>query len=326
VAAVAGGDSPVYSAGMTRAWRGLLLVVGVFGVTCGTPKPAEQAAIQVTAVAPAESGGADAGAVADVQVGAPGKLPIRESTPGKVQCETVDCDLETEVCCVTPREEGGSVGRCVAKPAEGGDGSSPCCDPGSAAFCGNPHMTLDRRCDEAADCSGEERCCAWGAGEGDLEHEMCGARCASERCLAGATCLNGNRCAVEDGEVAGTCPLQIKPPKCGGATCGAGEMCCWEPPRGKPRCAASCEDGVDMVFACTSPEQCAPHDCNTYSGMKLPKYLCGGDGFMGGILCQSLKDCPAQLSSLGAGPGAPTVRACAHTANLPPGVRECDYQ
>jgi hypothetical protein len=198
------------------------------------------------------------------------------------------------------------------------------CCPRGGGYCGNNGVTVHRGCDEAADCAAGQRCCASGSGEGDLERDTCETECLSERCLAGSTCLNGNLCSAEDGAAAGSCPLQIKPPRCGGVTCKAGELCCWE--EGRARCAGSCAEDAVAVLACTAPDQCAPYACHTYAGMAPPRYTCGGEGFYSGVLCQSQKDCPAHLSALGSGPEAPKLRGCVPSRDLPPGVKECDYR
>ena len=310
---------------MKRTWPVLALVVAIGGITCGTSKPAEPQAAAVTPAPPKPSALPSSSAVAGALPGPPGKLPIRASTPGQIQCETVDCDLATEVCCVTPGEDGGKVGRCAAKP-EAGDRQSPCCANGNPSYCGNEGMTVERGCDEALDCGAGQRCCAWSAWEGDLELERCDTECFSERCLAGSTCVNGNGCATEEGAAAGECPLQVKPPKCGATTCKTGELCCWDRERSTSRCAESCGEEADAVFACTAPDQCAPYDCHTYAGMSPPTYTCGGEGFYSRVLCKTIADCPEHLGALGSGPDAPKVRSCSHSRDLPAGVKGCDYQ
>ncbi len=310
---------------MIRTSRALLIVAvsaAVAGfVACGT-KPTEQAVAPIAPVVAVPTAQPSVTASASAEPTPPAKLPIRSSTPGKVECDNVDCDLATEVCCVLPLPEGGTIGKCVAKPEGAAFATNPCCK-GDASYCGNSGMTIERRCDEASDCPDGQRCCAWGALEGDLERDTCDTKCFAERCLSGGTCSSGNRCVAGEDALAGQCNLRIKPPKCGSATCGAAEVCCWNADEKRAHCAENCEEGED-VFACTGPDQCVPYQCNTYTGPA--RYQCGGDGFMAAVLCQTIKDCPTQLNSLGMGPNSPTVRACKPDPKLPAGLKWCDYE
>jgi hypothetical protein len=83
---------------------------------------------------------------------------------------------------VTPGEDGGKVGRCVAK-SEAGEGAESVLREGTSGYCNNDGHDAGAGCDEALDCGAGQRCCAWSAWEGDLESERCDTECFSERCL-----------------------------------------------------------------------------------------------------------------------------------------------
>jgi hypothetical protein len=239
-------------------------------------------------------------------------------TPGKIQCETLDCDLATEVCCVTNPESKDRMAQCVPKPQMTENGQLPW-------VCGTDGLTVERSCDEQADCGSGKRCCTPLYDESELKREYCGAECGGERCLAGSTCTNGNPCATQEAERGGECPLALKPPTCGSAVCKLGERCCWNGEDQQGRCAKDCGEDARVWFECTHPDQCAPgYACNTWPGVM--QYRCGGAGFQGGVMCRTLKDCPKHLSALGTNPGAPVARSCVHTALLPPGSKECLYE
>lgn len=315
---------------MRRAGEGWSFVVAAGVVGCASPPSVEPGTVQVESIVLATGTASEgvvapsASAAASAVVAPPARLAVRASTPGVVQCENIDCNAASEVCCVLPTADGKYVGHCAAKP-NGDVTQSPCCDPNNPHFCGSARgVTIDRRCDEATDCGSNQRCCSFGAGEGDLITESCGDFCLEERCLPGSTCANGNRCGADPGALAGLCPLQIKPAKCGATTCAMGEACCWDATQGKGRCSVDCQGGA--TFACTSPEQCAPYQCNTWASLDAERYVCGGEGFIAGVLCRTLADCPTNISALGYGPPAPRATACVHAKEHPPGVKSCVYQ
>jgi hypothetical protein len=300
---------------------GLMPLLTVLFGACGTATPAEQSPAPSTTLV-ARSPSAEPAASAQPSAQAPASRPAlaaRATTPGKIQCETVDCDLATEVCCVSDPQQGGQglVGTCMLKPTPNADGTMPW-------VCPTNSLVTERSCDEASDCSAGKRCCTAPYDESNLKHESCEAQCGGERCLAGSTCGNGNRCDAKDGARAGECPLAIKPPQCGKAACKAGERCCWDAEGKTGRCAEDCGEGASW-FECTRPDHCAQsYSCNTWPGVS--QYRCGGSGFQGGILCNTLKDCPKNLSALGFHPGAPVAKACAASEELPPGVKACVYE
>lgn len=156
--------------------------------------------------------------------------------------------------------------------------------------------------------------------------EQCRSRCYEEACVPGSRCPNGNICPASAVPALGRCPLQIRPPVCAGKKCAAGQVCCWSSTHSRGACAERCGDDVDYVFGCTGPEQCTPYDCNIpYTGS--PKvYSCGGEGFVSSVICETLKDCPKHLGSLGSGPTSPTAISCTHDSDLPPGIKTCDYE
>ena len=287
---------------------------------CGTATPSEQSPAPSTLVTLAPS--AELGTSAQLSAqpkAARAPLAPRATTPGKIQCETVDCDLATEVCCVSdPQQAGqGLVGSCVPKPAPNAEGATPW-------VCPTNTLVTERSCDEASDCSAGKRCCTAPYDESNLKRESCESQCGGERCLAGSTCGNGNVCDAKDGARAGECPLAIKPPQCGKAACKLGQRCCWDGESKTGRCAEDCAEGAAW-FECTRPEHCAQsYTCNTWPG--VTQYRCGGSGFQGGVLCNSVKDCPKHLSALGFHPGAPVAKSCEPSKELPPGVKGCVYE
>ncbi|MFO0553974.1 MAG: hypothetical protein U0271_36680 [Polyangiaceae bacterium] len=288
---------------------------------CGTPStPAQgRATTRDSGVAPSATAPtlttAPASASATTSAGA--RLVPRASTPNKIQCETLDCDARTEVCCVVERSPGEKSASCAPRLPPGPNGTTPWTCPSDGAV-------VERRCDEAADCPSGQRCCAVPYQESNLGSESCDTSCGEERCLAGSVCLNGNACAVDAGGLAGECPRQIKPAICGGHRCKTDEKCCYSADQQRGSCAAECEEGATR-FECTSPDQCeSGHNCSTWPGSQ--QYRCGGSGFEGGVLCRTLVDCPHYLSALGVYDGAPTAKRCEHSSDLPSGVRACVYE
>jgi hypothetical protein len=291
---------------------------------CAAPPPAVEAHIEAPPPAsPGAAASADMSSSAAPVAGAAAKPPRiapRTSTPSKIACETTECDLATEVCCVVRRyDDDSTTGTCVPRAAD--RYPSPCCAPRGA--CSPDGVTTDRACDETADCPAGQQCGHLDRGEGDLELQYCDARRPVEVCLAGSTCENGNDCEAEASATLGTCNLQIAPPRCGSRTCKVGETCCWNVAEKRGGCATTCADD-EMHLACTSPEQCDHSDCDSYPGS--PRYDCGGGSFQMGVLCRTVKDCPQQLSGLGIYPGGPTLRGCKHVGRTPPRVKECVYE
>lgn len=193
----------------------------------------------------------------------PPLLDRRSSTPGKIQCETLNCDLATEVCC---HDDSKHLARCVPKG-------------GPAPLCG-PREQL-RACDESSDCSGGARCCredhtgADGCEMGErwvCNPSGCGQSGdpSAELCLPGSTCARG---ACRENEtrsyLQGLCPADTPPMACGAKRCAAGEFCCWTsiPRRGTcvkntDDCPMSYEQGHSRkLFFCQSPADCATGEC-----------------------------------------------------------------
>lgn len=311
-----------------RDAMGLCAALGAgVAIACTTPQPPHGAGVDAppsaspAMVVPATPPVASSSVVAPTAPSPPvaARLPARASTPAKIACETVDCDLESEVCCVVRRHDGSTTGSCAAKPA-GQDSGSPCC-PGRE--CSAEGMTVDRRCDEAGDCPAGHRCGELDAGEGLLEQQFCAVRWEVEICLAGSTCRNGNGCVAQVGALVGRCPLQIAPPSCGAKVCKLGETCCWNVEDHRGRCSATCDEG-ERPFECTSPAHCDHSSCDASPGSL--QYDCGGGGHQGSVLCRTVKDCPEHLSAFGSYPGARTARACKHQEGTPPGAKACVYE
>src|SRR5690606_6616166 len=148
-------------------------------------------------------------------------LPVRSSTPGKIQCETVDCDLATEVCCY---DEAKGRARCVPNT-----GAAPRCAPAEQ----------ERTCDESSDCGAGARCCRTEDADADCSNRRerwlcnpggCGQTGdpTEELCLPGSACARG---ACREGTVRtslqGLCPPDTPSMACGAKQCAAGEVCCW---------------------------------------------------------------------------------------------------
>lgn len=323
------GDGARRYGGWTACGACALVIFGMSVVTCAEPRrspdgdprpsPTPRAA---SAAARAAASAADSAATS-AQVRPASTAPLPTVTPGKISCDEAQCDLEREVCCISRNAAGSSKGRCLPKAPAGAP--SPCCNPKITHHCGED--ALERSCDEAGDCETGQRCCDEAGSEFGLYTQRCGkaGECAKETCLAGSTCPNGRRCAADEGRPTGACPLQVKPPRCGSATCLEGEACCFDVNTNKSRCASACTSAKESTFRCTSPADCAPYDCNTQSGSVPPfVYICGGGGFVNGVLCEKLSDCPVHLSALGSQPGAPKRKSCSPITGLPE-VKQCVY-
>ena len=348
--------------GVARAARWGLLAVGVIAAaavfsTCGGPKPDARVVAPPSAAPPPASGGAVPTGSAATAVPAPsGGLETsggtaasvppaeteavdRSTTPGKIQCETLDCDLATEVCCVD-----GGLGACVPRPTTADERP-----------CGVGPQIEQRECDERADCAGEETCCRALLFRPDCSSRVmrwsCAAACGSsgpwsdEVCLRDSTCKNGPCIAKSDlvgWPNEGFCPLDTPALACGQATCKPGEKCCWDAMAGKGSCTAdgSCYPPPGgprffELFACERPGDCvAGFDCFTSTGLELVhEYRCGHAACSytmaidGPFLCSELADCPVMRRESDGGQ-ARVLRplSCKHESAFPPGVKVCGYR
>jgi hypothetical protein len=271
------------------------------------------------------------------QVAAPEWLPIRSTTPGKIQCETLDCDLATEVCCF---DESKKRARCVPN-----DGPSPLCDPDEQ----------ERACDESSDCTGGARCCReFRAGEdcGPSERWACHPLgCgrtgdpSNELCLPGSACAQGAcRESGTRSDRQGLCPADTPPMACGSKRCAAGEFCCWTSKLRRGSCVKSADDcpyGVTdpshsrKLFFCQSPADCPSKECFNATAIYFDQsFECGVSkcnvmsNFLGPRLCRSDADCPQEVE-LSA--GEMSVRThyftdCSADKDYPPGVKVCHYR
>lgn len=328
----------------TRTWVAISLsAVPVAVATCHAPSEPSVAAsssevvtasavlVPVPEAASAEDGPAALAASASAAPGAsasaspvpPPKRPPRSETPGKIQCETVDCDLAREICCVS-LETG--AGRCLLRSVA--PGANPC---GLAA--------TERRCDEAADCGASQACCAErdcsadrspcmppGA-EGCTDRWSCkpAEQCApmDQVCLPGSSCAHG---ACTDG----TCPTLAPGFACGQTKCKSGERCCWDPKARKGTCNCN-PDGVSAgsIYDCQRPGDCGPgYGCYSSLGLSdFQHYHCGIIDQSctrlvdAPYLCDRLRDCPPLVR----GDAVYEPKSCAHDPSDPPGVKRCVY-
>jgi hypothetical protein len=120
------------------------------------------------------------------------RLPKVSTSPGKIECATVECDLRTELCC-----QDHDTGRCVSLDDKAG--------------CGSKNV-LWKRCDESADCGKGEVCCYSPRPDPEtIAENLCRkGGCVDpdmEICLAGGRCRNGQRCRLLDkDQYDGWCP------------------------------------------------------------------------------------------------------------------------
>lgn len=296
--------------------------------TEATSRPTLTSAVAVPSVSvePSTSAVASSPPIAGVR-----KLPPRSATPGKIACETVDCDLASEVCCVDK-----GVGRCVART---GAGDAPACGAGASL----------RDCDEAADCGKGEACCrrldCSGGGSPCVDPDSEDACATNATCTPAAQCFSGDRACLPQSSCAngpceeGHCPAPRPALACGAAKCAPGQTCCWDPVthEGSCDCAGSTAgtSGQLAVFACESPSDCGGgRGCFSSTGLPAsPSYHCGVVATSctrvvdGPYLCDKLADCPPLVvgdTSTGALSTLGPV-GCRHEPADPPTVKRCVY-
>lgn len=299
--------------------------------TEATSRPAARSAgaLSIPSIAPSISG---APVASSAPIAGGTKLPPRSTTPGKIACETLDCDLASEVCCV---DEG--VGRCVART--GAKGEQAC---GAKA--------TSRDCDEALDCRAGETCCrrldCSGGGSpcvdpGSADACVTRATCApTEQCFAGdRACLPLSICPNGPCEE-GHCPAPRPALACGAAKCAPGQSCCWDPVTRDGTC--DCDGSTAgigtrklAVFSCESPGDCGGgYGCFSSTGIpSAPSFHCGMVATSctrvvdGPYLCDQVADCPPLVvgdTSTGALSTLGPV-GCRHDPTDPASVKRCVY-
>ncbi len=310
------------------------LTVVVLATSCATKAPLDQASSPTAAVpipAATASAAPTAAAVptakATASEAAPAampaaQLPIRSTTPGKIQCETVDCDVNNETCCAVQAFPSPPRGQCAPR----GTSAEP--NPRVDCAAGNDASMVARTCDEAADCRPKERCCSSiTQGDGSQLKERCATSCGayaeSEVCLAGSTCPNGARCIAKEAARAGYCPLRVRPVKCGAKTCTIDQACCWDQAAKTGTCVD--DRGAEtkcagFVAGCAGPEDCGSLPCATEVSLGPKRIDCGGLGGPGSfeVACRTAADCPTKATT-GAVPSA-----CKSGA-LPMGLKSCAW-
>ncbi|MEZ4370046.1 MAG: hypothetical protein R3B07_04445 [Polyangiaceae bacterium] len=265
-----------------------------------------------------------------------GELAVRASTPGKIQCETLDCDLKTQICCY---DESAKQGRCLPRGSE------------EAKQCAGEDKA-QRECDESADCGSGKACCR-GVEYGDQCENLgerwackpgkCGSEALSaEVCLAGAKC--GERaCVAKEGIVGfpreGFCPSEVKDIPCGSSKCGLGEACCYDPAtkqgscvQDSDACQSAAASGSRSLFWCAKSADCnAGEECFNATGQAMyQEFSCGTrrcnvmSAMLGPFLCATKADCPPTQED-GEG-NVYKVSRCAPSASAPKGVRACEYR
>ncbi len=230
-------------------------------------------------------------------------IPNVRGTPGRIQCGTSACDLQTEICCAT---EDGAEGDCVPR-----DGFQAC-----------PDERIAHLCDETADCKAGSVCCeTWGCTGGcpmmvDCERGGCAFDPDGEVCIDQSTCSQPRTCDAKSG--AGHCRVPPRPIQCAGKPCH--QTCCWDSESRVAECRANCptEDlERHLAFGCTSPQDCPGGACANLS--PGPVLGCLGVDLASDraswILCDTVADCPHHWGV------APT--GCAEHEMLPPGVQAC---
>lgn len=322
---------------------------GLWAVSCAAACSAPSAAPEVTTLDVATAALTSSSTVAPsvsastapsvVSVAAPTELPVRSATPGKIQCETVDCDLATELCCL---DESSGKGRCV--PTNTPDAAA--CGPGEQV----------RACDEGGDCGASGHCCRSQRRDGDCastEVWGCEASCGAsaeptnELCLTGSSCARGACQASKD--IAGwprqgACPTDGPPIACGATTCAPGEGCCWSSKTKKGRCVKSGEDcSPDYeknqpahLFRCRSYADCSgDQECFSSTGnMFSHEFSCGTVrcnpmiGIIGPYLCQTKKDCTPSITVIASETTDATynLTGCGQDPDYPPGIKVCKYK
>lgn len=291
---------------MNRCPRAAIVaLLGLLHVTCQRPPETETAALPAgsspTAPAP--------------RVAAPvaSRASAPNTTPGKIKCGDVSCDVETEVCCA---DFTGGGARCAKRPADLGDD-----------VCGGSALT--KYCDGAEDCPGGA-CCETAACTGDCPPLYA---CESPRCetqpggvCQGGACPHGFRCATSGAEA--SCVLANPGVHCGTKRCeGDTPLCCWNVKTKQSSCGKSCPgDGMgdSAQLACAGVADCGGYACGRFSSSPAKNYACAGHSFAGDrfspILCASLADCPKQfgvVASTCASPG---------DDSLPPNAKVCGYE
>lgn len=254
------------------------------------------------------------------------------TTPGLVRCGKVDCKLGSEVCCM----DGDEIGACV--PA------------GAGAKCAEG--TLERRCDESADCKPDELCRlekTLAEGCGGPERWACaprrapnGAPTTGEVCLSGGTCSTGACKTYGDpASATGECPAETPPQACGPLRCKAGEACCWNGKTRTGACVAAdaeCDSGdtspdaVSSLYACERASECEP-GLACYSNLGNPMLeifqcrpsRCSATTLIDGpFLCDTKADCPPDVAdAIG---GSYMLTGCLPDNARPPGVKTCQYR
>jgi hypothetical protein len=238
------------------------------------------------------------------------------STPGSVRCGTVDCPIARAVC--LPEGEGKEPAfRCV--PRE------------SLAALG---IELDHRrglfCDDTADCSAGELCCA-----NERTSYRSGQRCQKAPCADHEVCLDRGSCASgfvcvaprERDSSSGVCVTDARV-QCGKIRCTPERpICCWDDDRKRATCVARDEpcpewpetaSGPTLRLECTSPADCRGYRCC----LSMAQSFCAGNcDDPGPWLCRTRADCDPILENFH---GQGKFLGCVNRG-LPPGAKVCDY-
>lgn len=264
--------------------------------------------------------------------------PLRSSTPGAVQCETLDCDSKTETCCF---DISTMQGRCLPRGSE------------EAQQCVGEDKE-QRECDESADCASGSLCCIQKrydeACESQVELWACqvGKSCdyavhSSEVCLTGSSC-SGGPCKTDTRMLGskrqGLCPSTITDIPCGDNKCGLGKACCYDPSTKRGTCVKesdACEqEGASFLgrhlYWCTKRSDCPEgSECFNATGQAShQEFSCGPtrcnvmSAMLGPFLCATKADCPPTRED-GEG-NVYRVSGCAESSSAPKGVRLCEYR
>ena len=288
------------------AWAALALWA------CGAPAPAHTtpSAVPTPAASAAPRPSAALPSPTPSATAAPTTAPKVKKAPGTIACGGSTCTVGKEACC----EQEGTAPTCRPIP------------PDNKYACSNDATIY--YCDETADCGSGQRCCrTWGCTGGCPTMYACESGACdwgmNEICGSGATCSEGFVC---NDEAPASCKLDPLPtPKCGKATCAAGQSCCWNEKTKKGACRESCPESDEVfAFACTSPKQCGGHPCGSWRlfGDPTPgvRFWCTAEaqltGNHGRVICETIADCPKIMGMDPTGCKGPAAM---------PGLRECFY-
>lgn len=306
--------TPIFFAGVAAAAMGACQSPpGAKGPAPDRPDAAINAFVELDAAVPSQDAPTSQSAIAPDASALP---PVPSTTPGKILCGALECDLRTQVCC-----ESRDRAECVPKSS----------DPNKYA-CGDNEDAVERHCDETPDCPKGQGCCAsWGCSGGCPQVDECEAvPCRHgplETCLPGGTCSPGFRCMVQEGNRTGTCAYTNAGVACGAShrCSGATPACCWNTKTRTGTCAANCPGGDNedlMELHCLSSDDCGGYPCANLTVGSNGVVFCNSGYYVPDqsslVFCRKLSDCPKMNMA-----GKP--KACRPDRHYPGNAKVCIY-